>query len=417
MANMKLGEKGLALIKSFEGCRLTAYKAVSTEEHYTIGWGHYGADVKAGQTISQAEADALLLSDLERFVKYTNSYIKEFTPNQNQFDSLVSFCYNCGPGNLKKLLSGRTPEQVADAMALYNKSGGKVLAGLTRRRAAEQELFNTPETEEKDMSIMVGSARIDEDGKISGGSVGDQTGKEVSTQSYYLHSKGWYLYRAKDVSVANALATAMLEACNNNNIGYDQSNRLGVVTQVKSAGSLKAIKTKTEADCSSLVRACCIQAGFDPGNFSTSNEGTCLNKTGKFEARVSVTANTKLYNGDILVTKKKGHTVIVVSGNPRKVATNPSTNPSSSSTASQSEKIDPAKSFDKGIAGKYRVTASSGLYLRAGAGTSKKSLGIMKCGETVQCYGYFTAYNGVKWYYVQYGKITGFCSSKYLARA
>ena len=83
MATMNISDQGIALIKSFEGCRLTAYKAVSTEKYYTIGWGHYGADVKAGQTISQDEADALLLSDLQRFVKYTNTYTKSLGLNQD----------------------------------------------------------------------------------------------------------------------------------------------------------------------------------------------------------------------------------------------------------------------------------------------------------------------------------------------
>ncbi len=110
MAVMKISKQGIALIKSFEGCKLTAYKAVSTEKHYTIGWGHYGADVKAGQSISQGEADALLLSDLQQFVKYTNTHTSSLKLNQNQFDALVSFCYNCGPGTLKKLVSGRALE-------------------------------------------------------------------------------------------------------------------------------------------------------------------------------------------------------------------------------------------------------------------------------------------------------------------
>lgn len=70
------------------------------------------------------------------------------------------------------------------------------------------------------MNIIIGSARIDERGKLTGGQPGDQTGGEVSTQAYYRHSKGWYCYRPKEISVANALATAMLQACENDNIGY-----------------------------------------------------------------------------------------------------------------------------------------------------------------------------------------------------
>lgn len=168
------------------------------------------------------------------------------------------------------------------------------------------------------MSLIIGSARQDERGKYSGGKAGDQTGREVSTQAYYRHSKGWYVLRAKNVSHANALASAMQQACNNNNIGYDQSNRGGVITQIKKYGALNKIAVKTECDCSSLVRACIIQAcGKDVGNFTTSNEASVLVNSGLFESKKAVDGSTVLYNGDILVTKTKGHTVIVVSGKAR----------------------------------------------------------------------------------------------------
>lgn len=142
-----IGEAGLALIKQFEGCRLEAYKPVATETYWTIGWGHYGPDVQEDQTITQAEADALLLADCQRFanaVDYTSNVPLTFQLNDNQRDALISFAYNCGVGNLKKLCHGRTLPQIREAMGLYNKSGGKVLLGLQRRRAAEQKLFDTP---------------------------------------------------------------------------------------------------------------------------------------------------------------------------------------------------------------------------------------------------------------------------------
>lgn len=167
------------------------------------------------------------------------------------------------------------------------------------------------------MGLLVGSARINENGDLTGGKAGDQTKKEVGTQAYYMHSKGWYCLRPKDISVANAIADAMLQACQNDNIGYCQSHRTGVIDQLKKHGSLAKIATATEADCSSLVRACCIQAGFDPGNFNTSSEAATLAYSGKFQSKISVSSSTTLYNGDILVTKTKGHTVVVVSGNPR----------------------------------------------------------------------------------------------------
>lgn len=168
------------------------------------------------------------------------------------------------------------------------------------------------------MALLVGSARLDENGKATGGAAGDQTKKEVCTQAYYVHSKGWYVLRPKTKAVADKLAAAMLAACENDNIGYDQYGRLTVVNAVKKYGAMARITEKVEGDCSSLVRACCIEAGFEPANFTTANEAAALAATSMFEDKKTVTSSTELYNGDVLVTKTKGHTVIVVSGNPRK---------------------------------------------------------------------------------------------------
>lgn len=270
------------------------------------------------------------------------------------------------------------------------------------------------------MAIKIGSARIDENGKATGGAAGDQTGREVATENYYLSSKGWYLIRAKEVSVAEVLADAMLCACNNDNIGYDQSGRYGVVNLVKKYGKLSKISEKTEADCSSLVRACCIEAGFDPGDFNTASEVSVLKKTGKFEDAVAVTASTTFYNGDILVTKTKGHTVIVVSGNPRKAAAASKPSTPSVPSAPSVVKVDSASFKDNALAGTYKTT--SGLNLRAGAGTDKAILVTMNAGDKVTCYGYYNKVaDGTKWLYVVYkdknGKsYTGYASSKFLKK-
>lgn len=139
---MKISDNGLNLVKSFESCKLKAYKCVSTEKYYTIGWGHYGVDVKADMVITQEQADSMLVSDIKKFEKYVNATGLEL--NQNQFDALVSFTYNCGNANLKKLIINRTLSEISDALLLYNKSGGKALSGLVRRREAEKKLFDTP---------------------------------------------------------------------------------------------------------------------------------------------------------------------------------------------------------------------------------------------------------------------------------
>ena len=175
------------------------------------------------------------------------------------------------------------------------------------------------------MAIMVSSARSDERGRYSGGKPGDQKQKsktndtrgEVSMQPMYTHRKGWIIVRPKKVSHADAIADGGTRAANNPNIGYSQSDRLSVVKNGINT------KVKTNADCSSLVRQVVKEAtGKDPGNFTTANEARVLAATGLFTKIAYVNqSKTPVYNGDILVTKTKGHTVIVVSGNPRPRAT------------------------------------------------------------------------------------------------
>lgn len=145
--DMKTSKKGIDLIKSFEGCRLTAYKAVPSEQYYTIGYGHYGPDVSPGTTITQDQAEILLGADLRKYEQAVDKIPIQL--NQNQYDALVSFAYNCGIGNLNKLVSGRDLQQIADALLLYNKSGGHVLEGLARRRRAERDLFTSGGIEKK----------------------------------------------------------------------------------------------------------------------------------------------------------------------------------------------------------------------------------------------------------------------------
>lgn len=135
---LKTGQAGLNLIKQFEGCRLTAYKCPAGV--LTIGYGHT-AGVKAGQTITQTQADKMLVEDVERFEKNINKYYEKYRWSQNEFDALVSFAFNLG--SIDQLTAGgtRSREVIAEKMLQYNKAAGKVLAGLTRRRQAEKELF------------------------------------------------------------------------------------------------------------------------------------------------------------------------------------------------------------------------------------------------------------------------------------
>ena len=137
---MKTSQRGINLIKQFEGVRLTAYKCPAGV--YTIGYGHTRG-VKRGMKITEEEASAFLTADLLNSEKAVERYDSVYHWNQNEFDALVSFTFNCGAANLRSLLRNgrRNRSQIAATLPLYRKAGGKVLKGLERRRAAEKALF------------------------------------------------------------------------------------------------------------------------------------------------------------------------------------------------------------------------------------------------------------------------------------
>lgn len=143
IGHMRISQRGIDLIKSFEGFRAQAYKALPTEKYYTIGYGHYGPDVKFAQVITESQAQKLLEDDLERFMRAVNEYDYTYDFNQNQFDALVSFTYNLGEGCLAQVTDNkrRSKDQIAEKMLLYYNAGGKKIEGLVRRRKAEHDLF------------------------------------------------------------------------------------------------------------------------------------------------------------------------------------------------------------------------------------------------------------------------------------
>lgn len=145
---MQTGQAGIDLIKQHEGCYLAAYKCPAGV--WTIGYGHTGSDVKQGLTITQAKAEQLLRQDLAKFERHVMLFDSKYHWNQNEFDALVSFAFNVGNINQLTANKTRTKAQIAQAMLSYNKANGKVLAGLTKRRQAERELFLTPTKEEAD---------------------------------------------------------------------------------------------------------------------------------------------------------------------------------------------------------------------------------------------------------------------------
>ena len=144
---MRTSQNGIDLIKRFEGCRLTAYKCPAGV--WTIWYGHTRG-VKKGLKIAQNQADLFLREDIKVYENGLNKTVS-VPLNQNQFDALISFCYNCGLGafqrsTLRERLNAGDYTGAAKEFSRWNKANGKVLSGLVRRRAAEQKLFNTPVT-------------------------------------------------------------------------------------------------------------------------------------------------------------------------------------------------------------------------------------------------------------------------------
>lgn len=136
---MNIGNKGLELIKSFEGCRLTAYKCPAGV--WTIGYGRTQG-VYEGMVITQEQADNMLREDVKYYADAVDRYNSRFNFNQAEFDSLTSFTYNCGVGSLQAVMSCcNTKQEIAEECKLYNKGAGQVLPGLVRRRNEEYKLF------------------------------------------------------------------------------------------------------------------------------------------------------------------------------------------------------------------------------------------------------------------------------------
>ena len=139
---MRTSQRGLNLIKSFEGLRLHAYQ--DSVGVWTIGYGATRS-VKAGMSISREQAERMLVNDVTRFEPEIDRLVK-VPLNRNQWDALMSFTYNLGAANLesstlRRLLNAGDYAGAAEQFPRWNKAGGQVLPGLVRRRAAERGLF------------------------------------------------------------------------------------------------------------------------------------------------------------------------------------------------------------------------------------------------------------------------------------
>jgi GH24 family phage-related lysozyme (muramidase)/uncharacterized protein YgiM (DUF1202 family) len=373
---MKLSDNGVELLKEFESLRLTPYKALPSEPYYTIGYGHYGTDVTADMRITIAQAEAYLRQDVGTAEAAVNKYCAALGLNQNQYDALVSFTYNCGAGNLQKLVKDRTKAQIAAALSDYCHAGGKVVAGLVRRRKREQELFNTP-TE--------GASNIESEG-----------GNMSKAQ------------QAVDFAVAVA---------KDDTHGYDQIDRWG----------------NPNYDCSGLVITAYERAGVHVktnGATYTGNMRKVFLKTGFTDviSKVNVKTGAGLQVGDVLLHQSK-HTALYIGGgqivhasiNEKGTATGgKSGDQTGKEICTRSYYNHPWDSVLRftgdgqrmaagfNAVGTVTVTGDS-VNVRTGGGKSHQIIAVAHKGDVLQYDG--TQQNG--WYHVSINGVAGYISNNY----
>jgi hypothetical protein len=187
-------------------------------------------------------------------------------------------------------------------------SSSETMDGITGRIDASVRYGEDPHKDEKPVKeVMLGQASKGETGFTSQ-KPGNQTGRELNIVKYYTHVKGWRVFRAPTATAQHRIAYAALRAIDNLCIGYDQTNRNTLFESAQKYGyDPGAVHIDVECDCSSLVRVCCAYAGYILPDFTTATEPDVLLRAGFKEVGL-----VDLQPGDILVTKTKGHTCIVV---------------------------------------------------------------------------------------------------------
>lgn len=247
--------------------------------------------------------------------------------------------------------------------------------------------------------VIIGSARHDERGQISGGRAGDQkqTGKpdysgEVSLQEWYKHDLGWYVYRAKDSGAAAKIAECMLAACNNPHIGYNQNrNQTLYQASMKYNYDVSQVTEDCETDCARLTRVCVLYAGIDIQDFYTATEPAALDLTGAFTRYTDpdhCEVPDALRPGDILITRSKGHSAVVV----------------------EADGIDPEAPY-----GYIRTTGS--VYIRSAPRTSaQKITSVPKDRFYIYTGSFGVDPRGRVWYEIDTGTRYGWISSAYARR-
>lgn len=235
--------------------------------------------------------------------------------------------------------------------------------------------------------VRIGNARIDENGRVSGGQAGDQTGLEVAIEPWYLHSKGWVIIRAKDSQIAEKIAADMEMACKNDLIGYDQSTSWDLYDKVRQYGwDCSRLKVAAETDCSSLVRTCVAYAtGKNIPWFSTLNQVIVLSDTGYFDIITDAKYTCSpdyVRRGDILCTRTQGHTVVVLD------------NGTAGQTATASSSKGNTSLCGTGIG---TAVAQQAMHVRSGAGTNHASLSIISAGTAVEVLGVENGWYKIVW--------------------
>jgi hypothetical protein len=226
--------------------------------------------------------------------------------------------------------------------------------------------------------VRVGSARIDENGKVMGGQPGDQTGLEVAIEPWYPNPKKYVVARAKRASVRESIASDMEAACANDMIGYNQVRSWDLYDKSKPYGwDCSKVKVASDVDCSTLVRACVAYAlQRDIPWFSTLNEIEKLSETGEFEILRDEKYSQSpdyLLRGDILCTATQGHTLVVLD-NGAKAGQSGSQPPQNSTEGNTSL-------CGKGIGTAVALTP---MNIRTGADTSAKILDTIKTSVAVE---------------------------------
>ena len=268
-----------------------------------------------------------------------------------------------------------------------------------------KQFYDLFHEEEKTMAVKIGSARGDENWDASGGRAGDQTGLEVSRENWYLHSKGWYVVRAKDPVARDRIAQDMEFACDNPNIGYDQSQNQTLWQVVKPLGyDCSKVRTPCETDCARLVRVCVWYGGIECSDFYTATLVETLRKTGQFDVFTSdkyCKSSDYLQRGDILCTRTKGHTVVVLSDGAKVPKDEP-------------EPVTPTE-LNK-IPNQTGTVNAGALNVRTWAGASNPtcSFSPLYKGAEVGVCDTVNAPNGDPWFYIKYEGRYGFVNADYI---